>query len=107
MAPGDLQKFDGLTKLDLTTGRDERHAFPKGVFGSEPAFAPREGGVGEDDGYVITIVTDETTMRSEALVLDARAIEAPPRARIPLPQRVPAGFHATWARADQIGKPVA
>jgi carotenoid cleavage dioxygenase len=107
MAPGDLQKFDALTKLDLETGRDIVHAFPKGVFGSEPAFAPREGATEEDDGYVVTIVTDEAAGRSEALVIDARNFAAPPLARIHLPQRVPLGFHATWARPDQIGKPAA
>ncbi|MBU6373151.1 MAG: carotenoid oxygenase family protein [Alphaproteobacteria bacterium] len=104
MAPGDLQKFDALTKLDLETGRDVAHVFPKGVYGSEPAFAPREGATAEDDGYVITIVTEEATGKSEALVIDARNFDAPPLARIALPQRVPLGFHATWARADQIGQ---
>ena len=107
MAPGDLQKFDGLTKLDLETGRDEFHAFPPGVFGSEPAFAPRPNAKAEDDGYLITIVSNEAEGRSEAWVIDAQDFTAPPRARIPLPQRAPPGFHATWARADQIARPSA
>ena len=82
----------------LSTGDAIRHEFPKGVFGSEPAFAPREGATAEDDGYVVTIVADAANGRSEALVIDARNFSAPPLARIELPQRVPAGFHGTWAK---------
>jgi carotenoid cleavage dioxygenase len=90
------QRFSALLKYDLRTGRAIEHRFAPGVFGSEPAFAPRVGATSEDDGYVLTFVTD-TAGRSEVYVIDAVDFSAPPRARIPLPQRVPAGFHATWA----------
>ncbi|HOP19882.1 MAG TPA: carotenoid oxygenase family protein, partial [Amphiplicatus sp.] len=66
------------------------------------AFAPREGAVAEDDGYVITFVTDAATGASEALVIDARNFSKPPLARVKLPQRVPAGFHGVWAPGGEI-----
>ncbi len=91
-----LQRYSALVKYDLTTGRSERHEFPRGVYGSEAAFAPRDEAKGEDDGYVVTLVTDLERGASEALVIDAQNFSAPPLARIALPQRVPAGFHATW-----------
>ncbi|HBK92201.1 MAG TPA: hypothetical protein DDZ68_11070, partial [Parvularcula sp.] len=65
--------------------------------GSEPAFAARDGSSAEDDGYVVTFTTDDEG-RSEARVLDARNFSGPPIARVQLPQRVPAGFHGTWAK---------
>jgi carotenoid cleavage dioxygenase len=101
MAPEELQRFDGLYKYDLTTGNAQTHRFADGVGGSEPAFAPRVGSTGEDDGYVVVFATapDGT---SEVQVLDARAFDQGPIARIPLPVRVPAGFHGTWAPGDQI-----
>ncbi|WP_396595450.1 carotenoid oxygenase family protein [Brevundimonas sp. R86498] len=101
MAPEELQRFNGLLKYDLTTGRAEAHRFADGVGGSEPAFAPRIGGTDEDDGYVVVFATapDGT---SEVQILDAKAFDKGPIARVPLPVRVPAGFHGTWAPGDQI-----
>jgi len=92
-----LQRYSALRKYDLGRGRYEQHDFAHGVYGSEPAFAPREGGDGEDDGYVVTFTTDSDG-RSEAQILDARNFASAPLARVRLPQRVPAGFHGTWAK---------
>ncbi len=91
-----LQRFAALRKYDLSTGGYEQHDFPPGVFGSEPAFAPSSGK--EDDGWVVTI-TSSLDGQSEALVIDPKNFSGPPVARVKLPQRVPAGFHATWAKA--------
>lgn len=93
-----LQRFSGLLKYDLSTGHAQHHQFPKGVFGSEPAFAPSTTCNSEDDGYLITFTTDMATNTSEAYVIDATDVSGPPLARIKLPQRVPLGFHGTWAQ---------
>lgn len=97
------QVFDGLVKYDLLAGTSAYHPFGEGVFGSEPAYAPKINAAGEDDGYVLTFVFNAETGASEALVIDAQDFDAKPLARIKLPQRVPAGFHGTWAPGDQIG----
>lgn len=102
MAPQELQRFDGLLKYDLNSGAAQTYRFAEGLGGSEPAFAPRVGATEEDDGYVIVFTTDEKTGASEVQVLNAQDFEAGPVARIPLPARVPAGFHGTWAPGDQI-----
>lgn len=96
-----LQRYSALRKYDLMSGGYVQHDFAPGVYGSEPAFAPRTGAQAgdpdaEDDGYVVTFVTDLEKGTSAALVLNARDFTAPPLAEIELPQRVPAGFHATW-----------
>lgn len=98
------QRYPALLKYVLTTGDAIRHDFPKGVYGSEPAFAPREGAVAEDDGYVVTFVTDSVTGASEALIIDARNFSGPPVARVKLPRRVPAGFHGCWAPGAEISR---
>lgn len=90
------QRFSGLMKYDLQTGSSVCHDFPAGVFGSEPAFAPRVGADGEDDGYLITFTAD-LDGRSQAHIIDARDFASPPLAIVDLPQRVPAGFHGVWA----------
>jgi len=102
LARGDKLKFDGLYKYDLTSGAGQAHRFDAGVFGSEPGFAPRIGARDEDDGYVVTFVTDENTGKSEVQVIAAKQFEAGPIARVQLPVRVPLGFHATWMRGDQM-----
>lgn len=89
--------FDGLLKYDLDTGSIvSRFDYAPGVFGSEAAFAPREGGTEEDDGYLVTIATDTNDWTSACLVFDAKDLAAGPRARVKLPGRVPAGFHSTF-----------
>lgn len=100
----DLQRFDGIHKYDLVSGACQTHRYAPGWFGSEAAFAPRVGGTDEDDGYLTVFVTEAATGRSEVQVLDARDITRGPLARVVLPCRVPAGFHATWARGDQIAR---
>jgi len=102
MAKQELQRFSGLIKYDLNTGAAKTHDFAPGVGGSEPAFAPRIGAVDEDDGYVIVFTTDKATGQSEVQVIAAKDFEAGPIARIPLPARVPAGFHGTWAPGAQV-----
>ena len=102
MAPDQLQKFRGLYKYDLETGAAQEYMFEPGWYGSEPAYAPRIGAKSEDDGYVIVFATNENTGASEAQVIDAQNFTAGPIARVQIPARVPAGFHGTWARADQM-----
>jgi len=102
MSMTELQRFKGLIKYDLLSGAAQTYDFEPQMFGSEPAFAPRLDPKSEDDGYVIVFATDENTGRSEVQVIDALTFEAGPVARVLLPVRVPAGFHGTWARGDQI-----
>jgi carotenoid cleavage dioxygenase len=102
---GHTLRFNGLVKYNNDTGQYDEWSYGKGVFGSEAPFAPRHGANrsnAEDDGYVITLVTDSNTWKSECLVFDAKDIPHGPIARVQLPQRVPAGFHACWARGEEL-----
>jgi carotenoid cleavage dioxygenase len=98
----DTLKFDGVYKYDLRTGACQSYKFAPGVFASEPAFAQRVGGTGEDDGYVVAFTINESTGASEVEILDARDISRGPIGRVVLPCRVPMGFHATWAPGGQM-----
>jgi carotenoid cleavage dioxygenase-like enzyme len=105
---GHTLRFTGLVKYDNDTGRRWEWDYGPGVFGSEAAFAPRAGATREDredDGYVITLVSDSKDWKSWCLVFDARDIEQGPIARVRMPQRVPYGFHATWARGEDLFAP--
>ena len=65
-------------KFDVETGAEVRYRFDDGVFASETAFAPRVGATAEDDGYLVTLVTDMNEDRSECLVFAATDLAAGP-----------------------------
>lgn len=84
----------GLIKHDLRSGTCESAALGPSECASEPVFVP--GGVGEDDGWVLSVVYDAARHGSDLVVLDASDFAAAPVARVTLPQRVPEGFHGSW-----------
>jgi len=91
-----MPHIDGVVKYDLESGGAERCIFGEGCFGGEMVFAPRPGGKGEDDGWLLGFVHDEGAGESSLWVLDAREPGRGAVARVLIPQRVPYGFHAAW-----------
>ncbi|MFK0193682.1 carotenoid oxygenase family protein [Kitasatospora sp. NPDC090308] len=98
LAPGQGAALCGpaLLRHDLTTGRTDRHPFADGRQGGEAVFVPRDARAPEGDGWLLTLVYDPAADRSELLVLDTADFTGPPIAAVPLPVRVPHGFHAQW-----------
>lgn len=88
--------FEALVKFDYETGDMQRYDYGDGVFGSEAPFAPKANAQSEDDGYVVTYVTDTNTWKSSCLIFDAKDIEKGPICKIHIPHRLPAGFHTLW-----------
>lgn len=86
--------FDGLIKHDLQAGTRSVHRMQGGRSAGEGVFVPV--GSGEDEGYLLSVVYDPDSQRSEVIVIDATRFEAPPVAVIELPCRVPYGFHGNW-----------
>ena len=87
-------------KYDNETGCRQQWDYGQGVFGSEAVYAPKTSATrddAEDEGYVVTLVTDTNDWSSRCLIFDATDVAAGPVARVTLPQRVPFGFHASWA----------
>lgn len=91
---------NSLVKYDLTTGASSAHEFGSDQIPGEAVFVPRDPDTtqtaGEDDGWLLTFVFDKPTNTSSFVVLDAQDISAAPVATVPLPQRVPFGFHGSW-----------
>ena len=97
-------RFTGLAKVNHRSGAYSAWSEGPQAFYNEPGFAPRDGAVAEDDGYVVTIAWNPLQQRSEVQVFDARGNEfgSGPVARVPLPRRVPNGFHATFVSRDVL-----
>lgn len=95
--------FTGITKYDLFKRESTEYSFGHHVFGGESVFAPRSPvACEEDDGWLLNIVYDAQTGKSQLLIIDAANFDAGPVARVLIPQRVPYGFHGTWVAASQI-----
>ncbi|MDJ1134197.1 carotenoid oxygenase family protein [Streptomyces iconiensis] len=92
-----------LVKFDTTTGEASTHHFGTGRVTQEPTFVARPGAEAEDDGWILSVVHDGNTDRSELVVLDAADVTAAPVARVRLPRRVPFGFHGNWVADNEIG----
>jgi carotenoid cleavage dioxygenase len=89
-------------KHDFETGKSETLNFGEGRFGSEAPFAPRVGARSEDDGYIVSFITDMVENRSECVLIDAQNIADGPVCRIILPHRISSGTHATWADGPTV-----
>ena len=87
---------NGVLKYDLVDGSTTFHDFGVGVSTSEPVFVPASDDADEGEGWIMSYVWDRSTNESSFVVLDAADISAAPVARVPLPQRVPNGFHGSW-----------
>lgn len=72
--------------------------------GGEAVFVRRPGGVAEDDGFLLTYVTDTQTRQSDLVVYDAATMSPQPVARLRMPHTVPFGFHGGWVSADQLAE---
>ena len=94
--------FDGVTKHDMESGKSWSLDFGKERYGSEAGFAPRVNATSEDDGYLVTFVSDLVEDKSECVIIDASDFESGPVCRIMLPQRISSGTHATWAHGEDI-----
>ncbi|MEE2787118.1 MAG: carotenoid oxygenase family protein [Myxococcota bacterium] len=91
--------FDGVIKYDNDGTGATHYEYGDTCVGGETVFVPRPGSIVEDDGYIATFVTDRGANTSELRFVDASTMTL--AARIPLPHRVPFGFHAHWVPLDQ------
>ena len=92
----DMDAASGIIKYNLANGSSTFHDFGATVSSGEPVFVPAAGAIAEDEGYVITYLYDRATAGSSFVVLNAQDMSAAPLALVPLPQRVPNGFHGSW-----------
>ena len=85
-----------LLRYDLRSGAAEVHDFGGHRATGEGVFVPAGEKAGEDEGYVLAFVYDGTRDASDLVILDASRFAGPPLATVPLPRRVPFGFHGSW-----------
>ncbi len=93
--------FDAITKLDLSDSTETNWAAEQsGNSFCEPVFAPRPGGVDEDDGWLLSVEYQADTHTSRLVILDARDPSRGPVATAALTHHVPQGFHGNFVPAS-------
>ena len=88
--------FKEIVKYDFVNDTSEVYEYGSGNFGAEPVFVPSEGANDEDEGYLLSLVYDQETDKSDLIILNAQEVSSGPLAKVHLPQRVPFGFHGDW-----------
>jgi carotenoid cleavage dioxygenase len=83
-----------LVRVDGATGDTQLVDLGPGRLGGEWVMVPR--GDGQEDGWLMSLVYDRATDRSELVLLDAGDPAAGAVATVHLPTRVPLGFHGNW-----------
>ncbi|GGZ03962.1 carotenoid oxygenase family protein [Streptomyces avidinii] len=91
----------GIVKYDRTTGARDIHEAGDARLPSEAVFVPAAGATREDDGYLLTVVSDLKQDSSQLLVLDASGLDR--IATVHLPRRVTAGIHGSWIPDSDLG----
>ncbi|KAI4177182.1 MAG: hypothetical protein LQ343_000664 [Gyalolechia ehrenbergii] len=84
---------------------------PEGWYAQESRFVPRQNGLNEDDGWLLSYVFDESQLQddgecrpnatSELWIIEAKSMTNVV-ARVHLPQRVPYGLHGNWFSRDDV-----
>jgi carotenoid cleavage dioxygenase-like enzyme len=95
-------------KHDLAAGTTQVFDHGPGRAAGEPVFVGRPGSdpvAAEDDGWLVTFVHDLGAGTAEFVVLDAQDLDRGYVARVPLPQRVPYGFHGNWVSDRAVPPP--
>jgi carotenoid cleavage dioxygenase-like enzyme len=90
------EQTTSLVKYDLVNGAAEVRDFGAGRAAAEAVFVPASEDAAEDEGFVMFYLYDAARNGSDFVILDARNITGEPVAVVPLPQRVPFGFHGNW-----------
>lgn len=94
---GDENGWGGnLVRVDGKSGSTEVIDLGPGRTSGEWVMVPRHEASAEDDGWLMALVHDAASDRSELVVLPAADPGAGPEARVLLPTRVPVGFHGNW-----------
>ncbi|MBL0922928.1 MAG: carotenoid oxygenase family protein [Sphingomonadaceae bacterium] len=94
--------FTGFVKHDLHSGDSWQVQLGEGRYGSEAPFAPRLDSADEDDGYLVSFVTDENDGTSECILIDCKRFSDGPVCRIALPHKISSGTHAHWVERSQL-----
>lgn len=88
------ETFGAIARFDHQTGQLMSADLGDRCYPTEPIYAPdREN---PDQGWILTVVFDGKTDRSEVQIFASDRLNDAPVCRLELPSIIPLGFHGTW-----------
>jgi len=93
---GGREEQHGIAHVEIETGAAQRWE-PEDLRPGEPIPAPKRDGADEDDCWILTLCHDYARERACVAVLDGRAIERGPVAKLYFDQPLPQTFHGDWS----------
>ncbi|AXI76936.1 carotenoid oxygenase family protein [Peterkaempfera bronchialis] len=92
---------DAVVKYDMRTGAARERALGAGDAPGEAVFVRAAGAHGEDEGWLLSLVSDRAAGPARLVVLNAADLSL--QAEVRLPRHVPAGFHGSWIPEEPRG----
>ncbi|KAJ1326858.1 carotenoid oxygenase family protein [Microdochium nivale] len=99
---GGYAPYNGIGKLDLTTGALVKYSPGRTHIVQEPVFIPRSKDAAEGDGYVMALVNNLSIMASELHIVDTRDFTRA-QAIVYLPMNLRIGLHGNWVDSQDLG----
>lgn len=93
--------MDCLQRYDADSETVEFHPSEPNRYPSEAEVVPKQGGVSEDDVYIVYHEYDATTHTSDIVVVDGKDFSGPAVCRIHLPHHIPYSFHGCVIQQGQ------
>jgi carotenoid cleavage dioxygenase-like enzyme len=89
--------FGAIARFDQHTGELMQADCGEDCYPMEPIYAPDADNANQ--GWIVTVVYDGKTDRSEVWIFDGDRLDDAPICRLVLPEVIPIGFHGTWKSA--------
>ncbi len=86
--------FEAIACFDRYTGNMAIADMGGNCYPSEPILVPRQAGL--EQGWLLTVVYDGNTDKSEVRIYQSDRLFEPPVCRLALPSVIPHSFHGTW-----------
>ncbi|MBE9044489.1 carotenoid oxygenase family protein [Pleurocapsales cyanobacterium LEGE 10410] len=89
--------FNAIARLDRQTGKMLVADMGENIYPAEPILVPSQDN--PEQGWLLTVVYDGNSDRSEVRIYHSDRLSEPPVCRIALPAVIPHSFHGTWKQA--------
>ena len=89
--------YNAIARYDRQTGEIAIANLGENIYPSEPILVPSKDN--PEQGWLLTVVYDGNTDRSEVRVYHSDRLSEPPVCRLALPTVIPHSFHGTWQQA--------
>lgn len=86
--------YNTIARYDRQTGETAIADLGENIYPSEPILVPRAKD--PEVGWLLSVVYDGNTDRSEVWIHDSDRLSEPPVCRLALPTVIPHSFHGTW-----------